>query len=69
MNESAHWSERVMFIRARLKMSCREVGERCGVHVTTVSRWSSGRMTPHGYAAVTGLENLWARARSESQQF
>ncbi|MEW6092222.1 MAG: helix-turn-helix domain-containing protein [Pseudomonadota bacterium] len=57
----------IKFIREALGLSFEGLGERIGVHRTTVNRWENGRSEPKG-AARKLLENLQREAEARAPE-
>jgi type I restriction enzyme M protein len=55
--------KRLKALRRRLKLTQKELGEKIGVHVVTVTRWETGAFEPSGLA-VEKLDQLYAEARA-----
>lgn len=64
MSRSMPWTpKRLKALRRRLKLTQKELGEKIGVHVVTVTRWETGAFEPSGLA-VEKLDQLYAEARA-----
>ena len=63
MSRSQPWTpKRLKLLRKRLKLTQKQLGEKIGVHVVTVTRWETGTNVPSGLAAEK-LNQLYAESR------
>jgi DNA-binding transcriptional regulator YiaG len=63
MTRARPWTpKRLKLLRKRLKLTQKELGERLGVHVVTVTRWETNVTVPSGLAAEK-LNQLYAESR------
>ena len=63
MSRARPWTpKRLKLLRKRLKLTQKQLGEKVGVHVVTVTRWETGANVPSGLAAEK-LNQLYAESR------